>query len=260
MKRESCTVEVDEHVFIVTINRPEQLNALNKSAHYELGEVFNEFERNPNYWIGIITGAGRAFCAGADLKSEEPLDHTFVPSTGFAGLTHRFERTKPIIAAVNGLALGGGFETALACDIIVAAQDARFGLTEARVGLYAAAGGIQRLIQEIGLKRANALLLTGRQISAEEAEFLGLVNEVTPPNAALDAARTWADEILKCSPTAVGATKAIARQMVVQTETSMKSMMHLPAVKAIAGSPDFVEGSRAFAERRPPRWSNPEGA
>jgi enoyl-CoA hydratase/carnithine racemase len=194
MSYQFCKVEAEGRVLVVTLNRPEQLNALNKEAHYELAQVFDEFERDPKRWVGIITGAGKAFCAGVDLKSG-PLDHTFVPSTGFAGLTHRFDRKKPLIAAVNGAALGGGFELALACDIIIAAQDARFGLTEARVGLYAAAGGIQRLIREIGLKRAQAMLLTGKQVTAEQGGHLGFVNQITATERVLELAHQWAGDI-----------------------------------------------------------------
>jgi enoyl-CoA hydratase/carnithine racemase len=256
MNTEYCRVETDGKLLIVTLNRPEQLNALHKAAHYELAAVFDAFDRNPEHWACILTGEGRAFCAGADLKSG-PLDADFVPPTGFAGLTHRFERAKPIVAAVNGLALGGGFELALACDIIVAAETAKLGATEVRVGLYAAAGGIQRLIHEIGVKRAHALLLTGRHLLAPEGARLGLINEVTPADEVLPAARRWADDIIRCSPTAIAATKAIANDALRSMHVSIQEMMGLPAVQAVSASPDLREGARAFAERRAPKWSNP---
>jgi enoyl-CoA hydratase/carnithine racemase len=163
-----------------------------------------------------------------------------------------------VIAAVNGLAFGGGFEVALACDIVIAAQGAKLGLTEARVGLYPAAGGIQRLIRQIGPRRANALLLTGRPTTADEALGLGLVNEVVAGEFVLDAARKWAQQIMLCSPAAIRATMAIANLGARDVQASMVAMMDLPAVAAIGHSPDMIEGAGAFAERRSPNWSNPE--
>jgi enoyl-CoA hydratase/carnithine racemase len=256
VSHEFCRVEADGHLLTVILNRPDQHNALHKEAHYELAAIFDEFDRNPKYWVAILTGAGSSFCAGADLKSGS-LDPDYVPSTGFAGLTHRFDRRKPVIAAVNGLALGGGLEAALACDIIVASESAKFGLPEVRVGLYAAAGGIQRLVSEIGNKRASAMLLTGRKISAREGLALGFVNEVVPDEQALDAASRWAEDILKCSPSSIGATKAMINEMVKDVRANVEAMMDLPAVKAISNSPDMEEGVRAFRERRVPKWSDP---
>jgi enoyl-CoA hydratase/carnithine racemase len=259
--RQYSKVEIKDHVMIVTIDRPEQRNALNPPANHELGDVFDTFENSPDIWVGIVTGAGdKAFCAGADLKhaSSEGMGGSFVPPSGFGGLTSRFTRKKPIIAAVNGVAAGGGFELALACDIVIACDTARFGLTEPRVGLAALGGGIQRLIREVGLKRAHAMLLTGRQVSAEDGLRLGFVNEVVPHADLMAAAMRWADEILKCSPASVRATKAVAVALDGQTvQSSMETMFTLPEVKALFASPDAKEGPRAFAERRPPRWSNP---
>jgi enoyl-CoA hydratase/carnithine racemase len=255
-----CKVEIKDHVAVVTINRPEQRNALNPPANHELGAVFDAFENDSDVWVGILTGEGdKAFCAGADLRhaNSEGLG-SFVPASGFGGLTSRFARRKPVIAAVNGFAAGGGFELALACDLIVASDAAKFGLTEPRVGLAALGGGIQRLIREIGLKRAHAILLTGRLIFAEEGLRLGFVNELVPQGDLMAAAMHWADEILKCSPASIRATKAVADAFDGQTvQASMESMLSLPAVKGLFASPDAKEGPRAFAERRPPRWSNP---
>jgi enoyl-CoA hydratase/carnithine racemase len=262
MQTEFCSVEIDGRLMLVTLNRPERRNALNGPANHELGDVFDRFESNPELWIAIVTGAGeQAFCAGADLRdgtasgggSKSP-----VPATGFAGLTSRFNRKKPVIAAVNGAAMGGGFELALACDIVVAAERARFGLTEPRVGLAALGGGIQRLIREVGLKRANGLLLTGKQISAAQAMDLGVVNEVVSDGELIAAARRWADEIMLCSPASIAATKAIANALDGQSvQQSLESMFKLPEVTGLFRSPDSKEGPTAFAERRPPRWSNP---
>ncbi len=256
-----CEVDSSDGVLLVRINRPERRNALNRSASFELHEVFEEFERAPEHRVAIITGAGdKAFCAGADLKSTEERTsfEDAVPASGFGGLTDRFDRTKPVIAAVNGFAMGGGFEIALACDLIVAADSASFGLPEPRRGLVAGSGGIQRLIREIGPKRANAILLTGRHVSATEAEELGFVNEVVPGDHLLETARRYAREMLECSPTALRAVMATAHSLDGRTvEESMEGMWQLPAVQAVFASPDATEGPRAFAERRAPRWSAP---
>jgi enoyl-CoA hydratase/carnithine racemase len=256
-----CRVEAKDRVMLVTINRPDQRNALNPPANHELGEVFDHFESNPEYWVAIVTGEGdKAFCAGADLKHTK--DHgmgNFVPPSGFGGLTSRYERKKPTIAAVNGFATGGGFELALACDIIVASATAKFGLTEPRVGLAALGGGIQRLIREIGPKRAHAMLLTGKLVSAEQGLQLGFVNEMVPAGELLATAQRWAGEILQCSPASISATKAVANALDGQSvQASIAGMFTLPAVKALFASPDAKEGPRAFAERRTPRWSNPD--
>jgi enoyl-CoA hydratase/carnithine racemase len=255
-----CKVEAKNHILVVTISRPDQRNALHPPANHELGEVFDTFENSPEYWVGIVTGEGeKAFCAGMDLKHTDSMAAgSFVPPSGFGGLTSRFERKKPLIAAVNGFASGGGFELALACDVIIASQTAKFGLTEPRVGLAALGGGIQRLIREIGPKRANGLLLTARQVSAAEGLRLGFVNEVVPQGELLTAALRWAEEILQCSPNSIHATKAVGNALDGQSvQAAMQSMLDLPAVKGLFSSPDAKEGPRAFAERRAPRWHDP---
>ena len=163
-----------------------------------------------------------------------------------------------MIAAVNGQAMGGGFELALACDLIVAADSATFGLTEPRVGLAALGGGIQRLIREIGSKRAMAMLLTARRITASQALDLGLVNEIVPADDVLAAARRWAEEILQCSPNSVIATKAVANGLDGRSiAASMGDMFDLPQVRGLLTGPDAREGPKAFAEKRAPVWSNP---
>ena len=242
------------HVTIVTIDRPEQRNALHSDAFFELAAIFDDYEADPEQWVAIITGAGdKAFCAGADLKG----GIREMPASGFAGLCTRFSLTKPVIAAVNGFAFGGGFETALACDLIVAADTASFGLTEPRVGLAALAGGPQRLVREIGYKRAMGILLTGRRVPAAEALALGFVNEVVPAGELMAAARRWADEILGCSPMSIRATKQMTAAVAGQgTEPAIKGMFELPAVQAMLRSEDMREGPRAFAEKRRPEWQN----
>lgn len=259
MQTEFSTVAIDGHVMTVTFNRPERRNALHADANHELGEIFDLFERDPALRIAILTGTGeKAFSAGADLVTAPTGGRPPVPETGFAGLVARFNRRKPIIAAVNGMAMGGGFEAALACDIILAADTATFGLTEPRVGLAALGGGIQRVVEELGPKRAHALLLTARKITAQEAAAMGFVAEVVPGADLLAAARRWADEILECSPASIAATKAVVQSLDGHgVEHSMKDMFHLPEVRGLLTGPDAREGPKAFAEKRKPNWATP---
>lgn len=254
MDHKFATVAREGHVTIVTIDRPEQRNALHSDAFFELAAIFDDYEADPEQWVAIITGAGdKAFCAGADLKG----GIRDMPASGFAGLCTRFSLTKPVIAAVNGFALGGGFETALACDIIVAADTASFGLTEPRVGLAAMAGGPQRLVREIGYKRAMGMLLTGRRVPAAEGLALGFVNEVVPADALMAAARRWADEIVACSPMSIRATKQMTTAAAGQgIEPAIRGIFELPALQAMLRSEDVREGPRAFAEKRKPEWKN----
>lgn len=254
MSTDYALVERDGPLTIVTLNRPQMRNALNAQAHQELNDIFDEFATDDGQWIAIITGAGKAFCAGHDLKQQESGGGLETPPGGFAGLTTRFDLTKPVIAAVNGAAVGGGFEAALACDLIIAAEEAVFGLPEPRIGLAALAGGIQRLSQEIGPKRAMGMLLTGRQLSAQEGLELGFVNQVVEGDV-LAAAKAWAAQIFACSPLSVRATKQAALEaMSVSVQEGLSSMWHYPAVEAMLQSEDALEGPRAFLEKRAPIW------
>ena len=178
------------------------------------------------------------------------------PPSGFAGLTSRFDLTKPLIAAVNGVAMGGGFEIALACDLIVASEAAIFALPEPRVGLAALAGGLHRLPRAIGTKRAMGMILTGRRVSAKEGFELGFVNEVTAPGELMAAARRWAAQIAELSPMSVRASKQAVYQGLDEAslEGALKGQGKYPAVAALYTSEDFVEGPKAFAEKRPPQW------
>lgn len=266
METQFCTVGVEDHVMTVTIDRPDMRNALHAEANFELGAVFDRFEADPSLWVAILTGAGdRAFSAGADLRT--PFDKTDprafngmpVPETGFAGLVWRFRRRKPVIAAVNGFALGGGFEAALACDVIVAAESAAFGLTEPKVGLAALGGGIQRIVQELGPKRAHAMLLTARKITASQALDWGMVAEVVPDAELLACARRWADEIVACSPGSILATKAVLQSYYdLGMEASNRDMFALPEVCAMLTGPDVREGGKALFEKRIPVWADPQ--
>jgi len=252
---EFCRVEREGRVLIVTIDRPEVMNALHPPANFELEGVFDDFASDPELWVAILTGAGeRAFCAGNDLKFQVSSGgRVEVPRTGFAGITARFDNPKPLIAAVNGVAMGGGFEIALACDLIVASEDATFALPEPRVGLAALAGGIHRLPRQIGLKNAMGMLLTGRRVSAAEGQQLGFVNEVVPKGEALAGAKRWAAQILECAPLSVRASKQAAYQGL---EAGLQEAMgaHYDELRRMVKSEDFVEGPKAFAEKRPPRW------
>jgi enoyl-CoA hydratase/carnithine racemase len=243
-----------DRVFIVTINRPEVLNALHPPAHMELAAAWDAFAADPELWVGIVTGTGeRSFCAGNDLKHQAGGGDMTMPASSFAGLTSRFDLSKPIIAAVNGLALGGGFEIALACDIVIASENARFGLPEPRVGLAALAGGIHRLPRQIGLKNAMGMMLTGRHIDAAEALRFGLVQEITAPQTLVDTAIAWAQQILECAPLSVRATKEAALGGLDRPlEEAME--MRFEGLRTMIHSEDFVEGPQAFAEKRKPCW------
>jgi enoyl-CoA hydratase/carnithine racemase len=240
----------------VTLSRPEVYNALHIDAHFELNKVFDDFATDPEQWVAIVTGAGdKAFCAGNDLKWQAAGGKRGWDKGGFAGLTSRFDCDKPIIAAVNGVAMGGGFEVALACDLIIASDNATFALPEPRVGLAALAGGLQRLPRQIGLKRAMGMILTARHVSAKEGLELGFVNEVVPLNQLMETAVRWAETIAKNSPMSIRASKqAIEKGLAVSLEQAMTEQREYPAVKAMAASQDYIEGPKAFSEKRPPKW------
>lgn len=254
---EFCKVERDGRLTVVTINRPDVMNALHPPANKELAEVFDQFASDPEQWVAIITGAGdKAFSAGNDLKYQASGQPMSIPASGFAGLTSRFDLNKPVIAAVNGLAMGGGFEIALACDIIVAAENALFALPEPRVGLAALAGGLHRLPREIGMKKALGMILTGRRVSAAEGQALGFVNDITKPGEVLAAAKRWAAQILECSPMSIRASKeAVTRGLMEPSvQTALENQRHYEAVRAMFKSEDFREGPMAFAQKRAPQW------
>ncbi|MEE8580578.1 MAG: enoyl-CoA hydratase-related protein [Myxococcota bacterium] len=254
---EFCRVERDGRLFQVTIDREAVMNALHPPANFELEKVFDEFCGDPELWVAIITGAGtRAFSAGNDLKFQASAGARIdIPRTGFAGLTARYDNPKPVIAAVNGVAMGGGFEIALACDLVIASENATFALPEPRVGLAALAGGIHRLPRQIGLKHAMGMLLTGRRVTAQEGFELGFVNEVVPADELLPAARRWAEQIVECAPLSVRASKQAAMEGMRfgAIEEAMKA--RYDQLAAMVKGRDFIEGPRAFAEKRKPNWT-----
>lgn len=266
MAYEFATVEREGPVTIVTLNRPDVMNALHSPAHHELAQIFDEFAADPDQWVGILTGSGaRSFCAGNDLKFQAGGGAMQLPPSGFAGLTTRFDLAKPLIAAVNGMAMGGGFETALACDIILASDTAKFGLPEPRVGLMAGAGGVQRLPRVVGMQCAMSIILTSRHVPAAEAKELGIASEVVAPDTLMDVARNWAAQICEASPAAVQAAKQAAYCGYEEPtlEQAMRAMWSYPAFRALMTSEDAVEGPRAFAAKRKPNWTGrplPDGA
>ncbi len=240
----------------VTITRPEVMNSLHPPANVELAKVWDDFAADPELWVGIVTGEGdRAFSAGNDLKFQASGERREQPSAGFGGLTSRFDLVKPLIAAVNGVAMGGGFEIALACDLIIASEQAVFALPEPRVGLAALAGGLQRLPRTIPLKHAMGMILTGRRVGAQEGKELGFVTDVVPHAELLKSARAWAEQILECSPLSIRASKqtAIRSLDVADLQEAMQTGRY-PAIAEMVKSEDFVEGPKAFAEKRPPQW------
>jgi enoyl-CoA hydratase/carnithine racemase len=259
---EFITYQVADRIAYVTINRPQVMNAMHAEANAEMRAAFTAFRDDDEAWVAILTGAGdRAFSAGNDLRAtaeRTARGEVRRPGVGvgFGGITSGFECPKPIIAAVNGYALGGGFELALACDVIVAADTARFGLPEPRVGLVAGAGGMHRLPQHVGLKVAMGMMLTGRPVPAAEALSLGLVNEVVPQAGLMDAARRWAAQMLECSPVSLRITKqSVLAGLAMTAEDGMADDRDSGRMAELYDSADYREGPAAFAAKRPPQWS-----
>lgn len=255
-------VERRDHVMIVTLNRPEARNAINQAVWVEAGSALAEAELDPDVRAVIITGAGdQSFCAGADLKAlsrGEPIapDAPEQLAWGFAGIvSHAI--SKPLIAAVNGTALGGGTEIALACDLVVAAEGATFGLPEVKRGILAGAGGAFRLVQQLPRKIAMEMLLSGEAISAARAHELGLVNVVVAREALLDAALALAARITVNAPLSVQASKrialGIANGKIADDDAAWTATRREASV--VMRSADAREGPRAFAEKRAPVWT-----
>ncbi len=245
----------DGNILIVEMNRPEKMNALHPPANKALGEVFDDFAADKDLWVAIITGAGdRAFSAGNDLRYQAEGGEMFPVPSGFGGLTNRYDLDKPVIAAVNGVAMGGGFEIALACDLIIAADTARFALPEPKVGLAALAGGLHRLPRQIGLKRAMGMIMTGRHVPAAEGKELGFVNDVVPQADLMDAAKKWAGMIAECSPMSIRASKQAVMGGLDIANFEEAFQTKFPAIMDMLKSQDFIEGPRAFAEKRKPNW------
>lgn len=244
----------DGAILTVVLDRPERLNALHAPAHVELAEVFDQFEQEPALRVAIIRGSGRAFCAGNDLKWQAQGGSMERPASGFAGLTLRHQRTKPVIAQVNGLAFGGGCEIVLAADLAIAASSARFGLTEVRYGLVPQAG-LHLLPRRVALKDAMVMLLTGRVIPAAEALRMGMINEVVPDDQVAEKALTYAKWIVEASPQAMAACMELIRQSMAFQDVAEATAAPAPALDRLRAGEDFAEGPRAFAEGRKPKWA-----
>ena len=246
----------------ITLNRPAALNSLNPELRWQLSQHLDEIERNDDIWLAVITGAGdRAFSAGADLKqrarereaSVKELEHWRTLQSQTTHIIERWHFPKPLIAMVNGFALGGGLEVALACDIIVAARHAEFGLPEPRRGLITGSAGVHRLPRQIGLKPAMGYMLTGRHMSADRAYELGLINEVVSADQLEEVVQGYVNDILACAPLAVRATKEAAMKGL---DTSLSKAFYSSYETELKrrASEDAIEGPKAFAEKRDPEW------
>ncbi|HJV87762.1 MAG TPA: crotonase/enoyl-CoA hydratase family protein [Noviherbaspirillum sp.] len=250
----SAEVLIDDAdgVRIITINRPQAKNAINLAVCEGIAAAMDELEARDDLRVAIITGAGGSFCSGMDLKAFVRGERPFLEGRGFAGFVER-PPGKPLIAAVEGYALAGGFEIALASDLIVAASNAFFGIPEVKRGLVAAAGGLMRLPRQLPQRIAMELALTGNMFPARRAFELGLVNRLTEANGAIDEARRLAAEIVANGPLAVAASKRIIQE---SADWPVKELFarQAPLADPVLASTDAQEGATAFAEKRPPRW------
>lgn len=253
-------LDVAGHVATVTIDRPAVLNAVDRRTHERLQEIWSQIEADPDVRVVVLTGAGdRSFCVGADM-SATAIERTGleywadVDPDGFGGLSLRTTLDVPVIARVNGYAMGGGMELVLGCDIVVAADTAKFALSEPRVGRLPLDGGITQLVRRVPYSHAMGMLLTGRRASAAELQQMGLVNEVVPAQELDAATARWVSDILACSPSSVRAIKQIVQRTAHLTAQEARSQ-RLPALVAALDSEDSREGVRAFQEKRPPVWT-----
>jgi len=251
--------EIADHVARVTIDRPRVLNALSPAAEDELRDIWARVEGDRSVWVVVVMGAGdRAFCVGADMSAQETgatgLEYWARERPGgFGGLAVRRTLAVPVIAAVNGHAIGGGLEMVLGCDIVVAVEDARLGLSEPRVGRIPLDGGVFQLVRQLPYRLAMSMLLTGRQISAADAYRYGLINEVVPRERFTEAVQRWVDEVLACAPLSLRAIKEmVLRTEAMRVEDAMRIRMRW-MVEALR-SEDAAEGVRAFREKRKPVW------
>jgi crotonobetainyl-CoA hydratase len=252
----------------IVLNRPNVLNAIDTAMHFELEEAFNDFAADPGQRICVLWGAGgRAFCAGSDLKQIAEMRaagrqaELAYPAHGYAGLIERFDLDKPVIAAVDGVAYGGGFEIVLACDLVIATTRSRFALPEPRVGAVALAGGMHRLARQIGMKQAMDMVLTAESVGAEEAFRLGFVNAIAAPEDLEAAVDAKCSTILKGAPGAIAASKQMLMRGLDEPSlaAAIAGQHDYSAYAAWSASDELLEGSRAFAEKRSPRWQTSGG-
>ena len=249
-EEKAVLVERRDRIMVITLNRPEAINAINGALSHGLMDAIKELDEDSALTAGVITGQGRGFCAGMDLKAfargEDigPLN-TFV----------RQGSQKPLIAAIEGFALAGGCEIALTCDLLVASKGAKIGIREVKVGLFAAAGGVFRLPGRVGFARAMEMALTGEPITAEEAMEAGMLTELTEQGGALDAAVKWAERIAENAPLAVAASKTLVRAAAQGIDEDSLWKMQVPLQQKVFSSKDAKEGPVAFAEKRAPKWT-----
>lgn len=257
MPSEFIVTAAQDGVFTITLDRPAKLNALLPEMHLALDAAFDRFATDDALQVCVVKGAGeRAFCAGSDLTAFKTEGGSPYPRTGYAGIAERWDLAKPVIAAVNGLCLGGGFELALSCDMIVASDKAVFGLPEPKVGLIAIGGGIHRLVRQVGLKQAMGPLLTGRNLSAAEGLAMGFVSEVVAPEALDAKVAELCAQILACAPLAVQLTKRLAMWGLDRPTLAeaLAGQIEQPEFHRWMTSEDAREGPQAFAEKRKPQW------
>lgn len=254
------TVElsIENHVARVTINRPERMNAVDLETANRLETIWQQIEADPGVRVVVLTGAGnRAFCAGADMKSgTEKTGLEYWASArpeGFGGLSLRKTLLVPVIARVNGFALGGGFEMVMGCDIVIASSHAKFGLPESRVGRLPLDGGMVLLPRLIPEKIALGILLSGKKISAQEAERYGLINEIADESELDAVVDRWIEDILRCAPLSLKAIKESFKQTI-DMPASQARAARLPGLVTALTSEDAKEGVRAFIEKRDPDW------
>lgn len=250
----TCEV-VQEHVALVTLNRPAARNSVNAAVALALEDIVRRTEADPDIWVVVLTGNGEVFCAGADLKEVAAgrAAALFTEANGFAGFVHA-ERRKPWIASVNGKALAGGCEIVLACDLVVAAADASFGLPEVSRGLIAAAGGLYRLPRALPRHLAIELALTGDNLDAPRAAELGLVNRLAERDEVVSEALALAARITRNAPVAVRESLQVVRRVHDLDETRLRALTQ-ECRDRVAASEDYREGPRAFVEKRAPRWA-----
>ena len=249
-EEQAVLVERRNRVMIITLNRPDAMNAINGALSNGLWNAIQELDNDDGLTAGVITGNGRAFCAGMDLKA-------FARGEDIGPL-NQFVRSgakKPLIGAINGFALAGGCEVALTCDLLVASTAAKIGIREVKVGLFAAAGGVFRLPARVGYAKAMEMALTGEPITAEEAMQAGMLSGLTAPEELLESAVGLAERIAENAPLAVAASKQLVRAAASGVEEDKLWEMQIPLQKSVFSSNDAKEGPAAFAEKRAPNWT-----
>ena len=244
--------EVRGRVLLITINRPQAMNSINKATAEAMGEALDRLDDDKELSVGVITGTGKVFSAGMDLKGFASGEFPIAGDRGFAGIAQRSAR-KPLIAAIEGFALAGGLEIALSCDIIVASRDAKLGIPEVGVGLFAGAGALLRLPRRVGMGQATLLALTGKPISGEEGHRIGLVDRVVDPGDTMSEALTLAEVISNNAPLALAASKAVLVGGFTKDDDEFWPWQQ-QFFSEVFSSKDAIEGATAFAEKRRPNW------